>query len=224
MAHELPSKDILVDCTEIATTADAARYLAVSIEAIFAKERVLEQFRGLVQKFHEHADEVEAGEMQQDQIWAGAAPPTLYEADAEQRIEAEEQQVDPIPEVPEQVTMEIAFDDDNKLERGYIVNNEMPDEAMVRRLDSFFHGWLAKEKHLCRSQLILEATDTGEVKRDEQGEPVQADLDDFKERVLEKERGLQRYVQSHARGIELETLRVEVPGEPGVSPDTAVPD
>ncbi|MDF1677919.1 MAG: hypothetical protein P1U32_04415 [Legionellaceae bacterium] len=220
----LPPSEVLAECADIATTGDAARYLAVNVEAIFAKERVLDQFRGLVQKFHEHADAVEAGEWLQENIWGGDTPVTEYAADAERRVETEERRVTPVPEEADKVVMDVAFDEEGLIDRGYLVNNESPDEDMVKRLDSLLHGWFAKENLLCRSQRIYEATDAGDVKLDTDNQPVQVDSLELKDGLLDERSGLKQYVKSHAKQVEIEALQVKVAGEPGIAPeqDTAI--
>ncbi len=220
----LPPSDVLAECADIATTGEAARYLAVSVEAIFVKERVLDQFRGLVQKFHEHADAVEAGERLQENIWDGDAPATEYVTDAERRIGAEEGRVAPVSEAADKVVMDIAFDEEGAIDRGYLVNNQAPDEATVKRMDAFLHGWFAKEGVLCRSQRIYEATDAGEIKMDTDGQPMQVDSFDLKDRLLDEQLGFKQYVKSHAKGFELEALQVKAAGIPSIGPeqDTAI--
>ncbi|MCH9756946.1 MAG: hypothetical protein K0U37_07140 [Gammaproteobacteria bacterium] len=221
----LPSRDTLVACADIATTGKAAEYLAVSIEAIFAKERVLDQFSGLIDKFYEHADEVIAGEEAVENIWGGDEPVTIYEVDAERRVDVVESQVDPLPEIPDQVDMKLVLGG-QEVESGYAINNEPPDEETRERMNSLVGGWLAKEGCLIRTeefeqdgeiiqvQRILEATKKGEPKLDENGDTIPVDVEDLKARMtaedIDKHPGLKKYVDSHARGLVIHDLEVEI--------------
>ncbi len=202
----LPSKDILVECTEqIATTGEGARYLAESIETLFEKARVLDQFGGLVQKFHEHADTVVASERETSDIWGGLAPSTLFEKDAEHRAEIEAARVDPVPEEPAKILMDINVDKDAKIERGYLQDNEAPTEQSTAQLNSLFYAWLAKKRWVYdEEEGLCEAMDTGEIMLDESGAVMRVDPKRIEEELLKENAGLRAYVNSHAKGLEME--------------------
>ena len=120
----------------------------------------------------------------------------------------------PQPEVLQSVEMDITLNDENKLDRGYLVDNEHPvDDEQVAMLDSGFHGWWKQEGMLCRGQLIYEGdADKGEIKTDAKGEKVQVDPAVLKDKLLDPMRGLKQHFDAHLKGIELETLNVEVAG------------
>ncbi len=209
---DLPPKAILVECTEkIATTGEGARYLALSIEAIFAKARVLDEFHGLVQKFKEHAETVEANEREFADIWGGVSPSTEFAKYTEHRTVATEQAIDPVPVVPSKIKMEVELSKKTELNRGYLKDNASPDDKTVERMDSLFHAWLAKNNWTCQNAVIYEATPSGQP-RLENGEVVPVDPELLKEKLLLESSGLRQFVNSLARGLqmpELDDLHVE---------------
>ena len=196
---ELPSKDILVQCTTLATTAKAAGYLALSIERIFEKARVLEEFKGLVQKFHEHAETVVDKEREPPDIWRGILPTEL------------KMQMD--VDVRKKTTT---------IERGYLEDNATPDDKTTEQMDSLFHDWLAKAGWTCKDSIICEASERAKPKRDAAGALIPVDPKVLEEKLLAQNKGLQAYVNSHAAGLAMEALHVEVKeGGPEIEPDVS---
>lgn len=205
----LPTKEVLLECTEFATTAEAAAYLAASVEAIFKKERVLDEFRSLSRMFYTHASALDDEENRQDQIWDGIPPVSAYQA----QIEAEAPQVSNTVE-EKQVMMDIVVHEDQKLDRGYLVDSHEPDPAQTERLDHIFWGWLASQGWRAKDQLVYEATASGEFKLDAHGNMIQVDVETFKSRLLAVSPGLRQYAKSHFL-VNMESIRV-IPGSESI--------
>lgn len=123
----------------------------------------------------------------------------------------------PKPEVLQSAEMDIVINDENKIDRGYLLDGEGPEDDRVDYLDSAFHGWLRQEGMLCRGQIIYEGdADTGEVKTNPEGEQVQIEPAVLKAKLLDPVRGLQQHYHAHLKGVELKTLNVDITSALGV--------
>jgi len=219
-AAVLPPKENLVKCMDIATTPEVAKYLSERFGAILAKNNMLKQFDGLVTKFETYADEVSQGAELATNSWRGENPLTAYANASEQRVRAMEQQVPEGDSLDVSVAIGIDFIDDGKLNRGYLVNNKPAGPEETKLFDSSFHGWLAAEGLLCRTR-IYEATDHGKIKKDENDQPILADLERLKTDLEAEEGGLKSYFDKHAYGFKVDLLQIRIPAvapkdEPGV--------
>ena len=70
MADALPTKEDLIEITNVATRGEAMQHAAIALEDIFKKARVLNQFKDLIGKFHAHADHLLAEEFIQGNKFA----------------------------------------------------------------------------------------------------------------------------------------------------------
>ncbi|MCH9717465.1 MAG: hypothetical protein K0U52_10330 [Gammaproteobacteria bacterium] len=220
--QSLPSKDTLLACLKLASTAEAAEHLAESVRTIFAKARVLDEFQGLVDKFETHAKEKRAGEMMPERHWFGATTvaATLYVTEAENRVAVVEGEYAE-SDNPDQIQVAIAFDEAEQLNRGYAVNEEAADQTMLDRVDTSFAGWLASVGFLCRGQVIYKATDTGEMDVDAKGRPIQIEPQVFEEKFLSEETGFRQYANARVRGIEIQQPYVSIAEKVEVAEDVA---
>jgi hypothetical protein len=206
MAVSLPSRENLVAITRIGTRAEAFQHAVQEIKAIFKRAGVLEQFEDLLVKFDAQSEALSQSEIRAGEpIWTGGQP---FMPDGLEEIQTPE--VTSASGEPIHVNMSMAFGQDDKLVRGYGTDSGDPDEAMIKGLDALFHGWLKKEGLLCRDQLIYEATESGEIKTDDAGTPIQVDPDVLKTRLLDEASGLKAYINGESASVKFDTVRVKV--------------
>ena len=156
----LPSRDRLVEITEqIATRAESAKYVHVELSQIFKKAGAEQEFKGLLEKFGEHAKNLEEQEKEPPHIWAGILPSAV------------------------KMQMEVEVDEKSKISRGYLQDNAAPDDINAAEMDKMFNEWLTNEGWTCKEGMICEAIGPAEPRLDKNGELIPVDLDRLEEKL-----------------------------------------
>jgi hypothetical protein len=179
-----------------ATTAESMAYLSEAlIEMSDNAQGKLDVVRGAVDDYWKA---LQRNEDQADgRIWEGMQPPARGEAFFESA-----EKIKSISGEPVHVDLYIAFDAEGKITRGAAVNGVAPEDSIISALDNSLYGWLDQEGLLYEEQLIYKPTESGR---------IQIDSDQLQTRLLDKNKGLQAYVESHHTMIKLDKLDVKVP-------------
>jgi len=205
----LPSKETLIECMDLASTPEAAAYLATQFEALLTRKNLQDKFQPLVQKFEAYADEVALSAESATDLWRGQLPLSNYANTNERRVLKGEQEQ---PETPiSSLAIGIDFGEKGELNRGYMMNNEPVDEQTTARLDRAFHAWFARQGLLFRAPFVYQATASGEIKTSSDGQPLRVRLDEFKQAVEAEHGGLKAYFDTHVHGVEVSFLKVNIP-------------
>tara|TARA_R110002126_G_C10489565_1_gene503319 strand:+ start:8545 stop:9216 length:672 start_codon:yes stop_codon:yes gene_type:complete len=211
MADLLPSKEILIECMDLASTPEAAAYLSQQFEALLTRRNLQGKFQPLVAKFQAYADEVMLSAESATNPWRGERPLSDYANISVQRALTVEKDK-PVAPI-ENVAIGIDFGDTEELNRGYMVNNQPADAEDTARLDVSFHAWFARNGLLFRSPFIYQATEAGEIKTSADGQPLRVKLDEFKQAVEAENSGLKSYFNKHVNGVSVEFVQVKLPAK-----------
>ena len=205
----LPSKQVLMELMDLVShSPEGAEYLSRNFKALLAKRNMLKQFHALIVKFEAYAKEVKSGAESATDGWRGERPLSVYANASEQRARTAEKDM---PSTPiEKVAIGIDFGVNGELNRGYMLNNESADAQATTRLDVPFHAWFARQGFLFNQPFLYQATESGDVKINAEGQPLRVNLDEFKQIVEADEGGLKSYFDSHVHGVDVNFVQVRI--------------
>ena len=207
-----PSKNTLLWCMDIATTAEASEYLAEKVEWLLGKNH-----QDLCKKFWDCADEVAEAARSTIDSWGGqATPKTAYQKQAENNIQHMERDAAELPEKAMlEVDVDINFTEEGQLKRAYWVDGkELEDgDPRLERMDTTIHGWLSTEPAACKDEVIYEADAHGHLTEDAQGAPIRIPVDELKDSLEDSVDGFKPYVKEQMFDTEVRELRITVPDE-----------
>jgi hypothetical protein len=217
MTALLPSKETLIECMDLASTPEAAAYLAQQFEALLTQRRLQGKFHNLVVKFQAYADEVRVSAESATNPWRGELPLPDYANTSVRRAQATEKDKPATP--VDKVIIGIEFAEGGELNRGYMLNDKPANADAIARLDVSFHAWFARNGMLFRAPYLYHASENGEVKTDENNQPRRVDLNEFKQAVEADDGGLKAYFNQHVKGVAVDFVQVKLPTQHKPAPE-----
>lgn len=219
MAALLPSKETLIECMDLASTPEAAAYLSQQFEALLIQRGLHKKFQSLIDKFQAYAKEVQATSESSTNPWRGELPLPDYANASIQRAQTVEKDKPATP--VDRIIIGIEFAEGGELNRGYMVNNEPADAEAITRLDVSFHAWFARNGLLFRAPYLYQASENGEIKTDENNQPIRVKLNDVKQAIEAEKGGLKSYFNHHVKGVSVDFVQVKLPTQKP-APDTDI--
>ncbi|MDF1828341.1 MAG: hypothetical protein P1U39_08695 [Legionellaceae bacterium] len=217
MAALLPSKETMIECMDLASTPEAAAYFYQQFKALLVERRLDKRFEGLLKKCENFAEEVQATAESATNPWRGELPLPDYANASVQRAQATEKDKPTTP--VDKVLMGIEFAEGGELNRGYMLNDKPADAEAIARLDVSFHAWFARNGMLFRAPYLYEASENGEIKTGENGQPLRVELNDFQQAVEAKNDGLKAYFNQHVKGVAVDLVQVKLPAQYKPAPE-----
>lgn len=198
----LPDTDTLTKCMDVATTPEAAQYFLAGYEecvkaAKKSGEEVVQKILGTIRGFVEFVVGKSAGD-----YWSGKEPPTAFQK-YQQTLAANATQA--LGE--KHIILDFSVSDQSELMRGYSTDDGTLDEKGTDAMDKLFNAWLTENHMISKGGVIYEGTKNGEVKQDNDGNPVRANPDLLREKVGDDKHGFEQYVSKNGKSTQVTTTQ-----------------
>ncbi len=219
----LPSAETLTQCMRLSSTAEAATYLYQQAKVLLASLLSQEPVRKVVGVLEAHANNVEMIKGKgTDNLWAGKQLPTDFEeVQRKSAADAGEAIKKIVGDKPiSKLALDFAVSNASQLLRGYSINGKSLGGDLVAAMDKLFNAWLADNNMLSKGGVIFEGTKDGQIKQDGQGNPVKADAENLREKIVNKEDGFEPYVQKHSKSTQITIQQQPYPTQQAELEDT----
>lgn len=216
--QNLPKSDSIYKCMEVATTAEAATYFHKQFEQKLSDSGLKEQSASLLTDVKKFVDLIALSSFSGEKAWSG-------QIQIESRFQRYQEHLakEAVSQVEvDDITFDYAISDESEFIRGYSSNGQPLETDKNNAMDKLFNAWLVDNNMLCKSGVVYEATDKGEIKQDNHNQPVKADAKQLKTLIQDSNKGFEKYLQKKNDALDL-TLREQtyptkqVEAEPGYS-------
>jgi hypothetical protein len=198
-----PTGEAIKKAMEVATTPEAAEYLAARFlkKITSLGKELLKQGRPVWENICEWRDNVVLQYSSNGDPWAGKLGVTDFQNLQQNLAQKAAEEIS--SDVKGNIRMDYAINDSSQLIRGYGAENPEEDEAVKNKIgffDKLFNAWLAAKNFISQDSTIYEGTEKGEIRRDAKGNPIPADPEKVRELINDSQKGYQKYLKD--RGIE----------------------
>ncbi len=230
--NAMPSKESIYQAMETITTPDAAQYFLEGILKKLEQTKMLEQSMPLVEAIRKFVDSIKAQRSETSAApWSGDTRKSnmSFEAFSFQTLQENFAATAAVALGGKVIDMDFAISDDGQYVRAYSNTAEGVDEETALAMDTIFNAWLAKDHMISKGGVIYEGTDSGEIKKNDQGGDVRVTgdkLEKLKENIgSSEEGGLKKFVQDrveeHKSTITLEVFEQKFPEPAPAAPAQA---
>lgn len=209
----LPSAERLIQCMQLATTAEASTYLYQQATKIFAKMRDQAPVQQVIDNLKLQADTATLVEENKDAgIWSGKPrAPDFAVLQSGLSSKAAAVITEMMGSRTTNVTFDYAVGAAAQFLRGYSKDGlPLPDEV-VAELDTLFSSWLSENNMISKGGVIYQADENGQIKKDAKGNPAVVDVDKLRERISNNADGFERYVEKNSKTIQLKAQEQAYP-------------
>jgi hypothetical protein len=197
-----PTGEAIKKAMEVATTPEAAEYLAerfLNRITILGKE-LLKQGRPVWLRICEWRDNVALQYSSNGEPWAGKLGVPDFQNLQQNLAQKAVQEIS--SDVKGNIRMDYAISDSSQLIRGYGAENPEEDGVVKNKVgffDKLFNSWLAAKNFISKDGIIYKGTEKGEILRDANGHPILAEPKKVRQLINDSENGYQKYLKD--RGI-----------------------
>lgn len=206
----LPSKKSLQSAWNIASTPEAAQYLAQEFSNKLKAVGVHENFSEIDKQFFSHAEHVDKTfqAAHSGSEWQGKEPETNFHAYQNQLADEAVQFGQ-----EKDVTFDYAISANAEIVRRYHSEGQPLSDSETSQCDTLFNAWLAKYNMVTKNGTIYESNAAGEIKKDQAGNDVRADAIRLKQLVKDDTHGIERFVKEKNSGLTLSAKNQPFQGE-----------
>ncbi len=217
--RRLPDADAITKCMLLSSTAEAAEYLLTQAKGIFEKMMGQESVKKVIDLLKAHADNINLIKRDSGGSWAGKPISSDFNK-LQHELAAEASKF--MSEQAKTIKFDYAVSKDSALLRGYSSNGKPLDNEMVSAMDILFNAWLAENNMISKGGVIYEGTKNGQMKQDEQGQPIRANAKMLREKISSNDGGFEQYVHKNNKSVELMIQQQPYP-EQQVAPEEVAP-
>jgi hypothetical protein len=110
--------------------------------------------------------------------------------------------------VTDPIKLDIAFSDESELMRGFSTKNgPIEDKNTLLALDNLLNAWFAEQGVICRDSSLYDVTPEGEVKKNQKGEPIKANIKQIAEMMSDPRLGFIEFLSKRQLQAELQQHR-----------------
>ncbi|WP_028389411.1 hypothetical protein [Legionella fairfieldensis] len=212
-----PDSKAIRACIAVATTPEAAFYLKERFPIVMKGfgTVMVEKSKAIREALQDYYDNISLQRLEQSGVWKGQLS-TLNEFQNLQHNWSRKIADDLNTKIKGNIKMDVAISDESQLVRGFSVDGTAVSKDRAVDMDKLFTAWLAKNNLLSQNGLIYEGTESGQIRHDEEGNPLKANPEEIKQLMDDKEKGFSRFSQD--LGIQITIQQHAYPEQENVAP------
>lgn len=215
MAKTLPTKQAIQSAMEVARSSmDGANYLATQFEETIKAAKVWEQSQDMMSAVNDFAEKISLlFTSRSSEAWSGQPVDSSRFKNMQTHIADDVMpQLDELSSTGKKLRMDVAINDEAQFVRGYAVDGEAMDNQSIEVFDASFNAWLAENNLISKGSILYEIDQSGQIKRDAQGNELKVNVAKMKELMDDPQKGFAAYL--NRKGIEMSILQQEYPVSP----------